>query len=1498
MRSIRGWLLLCGLMIATVVALVGLEPTPVRGVSEAETTGAAEAAVRFVVATDGPLPAGLDAECRDEALGLYVLRARPSALAEQLDGLEGVRYWAPDPVLFVAGSCCGFAEGNFRAGLDEALAAERVDLSAWLGRAGGETRGEGVTVAVLDTGLDREHPDLSGSILTPIDVRGEGVRVDANGHGTAMASLVAAHNHDGLLGVAPRATLLPVLVADRAGRARASDVASGIRRAVDAGARVVLLAMGTRNDARVLREAAAYAEQNGALLVAAGGNENPGQLLFPAALPGVLAVGSADLAGALSNRTVISPGVDLYAPGEDALVALPGGLRGRVGGTSVAAARVAGLAALLLARNADLSPAALRGLLLGSSGPVADLAGLEELLPAGLCAPERAWDRALPETRSARVELVRSLPRRPVDGAAAQLRARVRNGGTVPLTGLEVVFRLESAIVGRAPLPPLAPGEALEVVTSGTLAWTEGVVLSAAIDGLPGAEAARTELRFADLPRPDLSVRGLRLQAEGDSVRLVAAVENLGAHTAALDGARFSLAGATRAIDGARLAPGEATELSCLFPRPADDDQLPAQVVLPSAGELDGFDNTWQSTLFLTGATAPLRGQYQQSNGVDFILDAPWRVNPNVAYVPLLAYAASRGSTDSSLRLAIDGLTVTVKDQPGSGAAGVVAYACDRSTASVAPTGLEIVDELGIPTGSDVAFEGTQWTVNGRYRLLKLPVAALPATRPATVYLDTLVEWETERPIIWSFSHKSTGKHRKVLKVTLADEDLPRLPGEGHYYDVHYHSESEWHFGDTFDILAPRKAYGGPHLMFRESAYALGLIDDPSDVFEKLCTTDHNCFYNEAGGNPDDPDYRPPYGFIAPDGSGRSEFEQARQQYGRTAGEEIAVSHSNLFSGLLPVPLGAHMLLYQASHIEGPWHGGSSLSQQFNAGDPLVLESLLVELAQRERSEHQHAFAYSAHAFGGSFDWGDTKRHRALALSAAPSDEFAHVEGTGFVFKGHQLWNGRGPRSLATSKIDFEDLNPWTDTDFVDGSESWDGSLYRGLAQYHDDLSELLAFSFDAAPERRFIRKSFILGGSDAHGDFNYGDSRLATLIGIPATFSVDDSAFGKVRSYVLGAGKSGASAADRRLAALASGNAICTDGPLLDVRLDSEVRFDGTSLVWDATATQGADADGRIGGDGTFDGGFTALVPSGARSAFLYRYAESDELGGPVGTIHIYRDDLGAPNPTWDRNGTPVLQSRGRLAPNGAQLALQEALDPVEEGVVDGLCAFSFGAFTQGDPDLGTLPVDATRCFTNPVWAAPVTVTVTAVAPVSGKIPAGGLTVELDFPISMGAPLALELKALDTAGVSTDAAGAALSTLSGSWSTAAGVEHGRFTATNDQELPLNLDRWPDPQTVTFVVYTRDTPDDTFGNPLHRFAFTFEQPGIGTGGGTGVGGSTAGSPSTGPGPTASSGGSGGGGGGCAVTTRPAAPLFALIALALLVWASSQLRPKSAMSLLR
>lgn len=216
----------------------------------------------------------------------------------------------------------------------EAIGADR-DRSDW---------GRGITVAVLDTGIT-DHPQLEQVRLSRMDLVQDGQPVD--GHGTAMASLIAgADPAEG--GVAPAVNLLDIRVADAKGESTTALVAQGIMTAVDQGARVINISLGTNADAPVLRRAVEYALGRGVVIVAAAGNEQANALAYPAGYAGVVSVAAVDANGVQAFFSNSGDGLVVAAPGVGIVSAYRDNQRVISSGTSQAAALTSGVVATML----------------------------------------------------------------------------------------------------------------------------------------------------------------------------------------------------------------------------------------------------------------------------------------------------------------------------------------------------------------------------------------------------------------------------------------------------------------------------------------------------------------------------------------------------------------------------------------------------------------------------------------------------------------------------------------------------------------------------------------------------------------------------------------------------------------------------------------------------------------------------------------------------------------------------------------------------------------------------------------------------------------------------------------------------------------------------------------------------------------------------------------------------------------------------------------------
>ncbi len=214
-------------------------------------------------------------------------------------------------------------------------------------------------VAVLDTGVDAAHPDLTGRLVAGHNAVAPGSPPsDENGHGTFVTGVIAANtnNGTGIAGVTWNGRVMPIKVfGDEL--AYDSDIAAGIVWAVDHSARVINMSLGGPGESPLLHTAVRYATDRNVVVVASSGNEGSGVAQYPAALPEVFAVGATDDNGRLVDFSSYGDWLDLAAPGFDIISTIPGAAFAFGSGTSFAAPIVAGVAALVRAQNPALTQA-------------------------------------------------------------------------------------------------------------------------------------------------------------------------------------------------------------------------------------------------------------------------------------------------------------------------------------------------------------------------------------------------------------------------------------------------------------------------------------------------------------------------------------------------------------------------------------------------------------------------------------------------------------------------------------------------------------------------------------------------------------------------------------------------------------------------------------------------------------------------------------------------------------------------------------------------------------------------------------------------------------------------------------------------------------------------------------------------------------------------------------------------------------------------------------
>ncbi|QTA80875.1 Peptidase S8/S53 domain-containing protein [Desulfonema limicola] len=220
-----------------------------------------------------------------------------------------------------------------------------------------QTNGEGIKVAVLDTGIAFQHTDFRGAIIDSVDFTDSPAGAsDLNGHGTHVAGIIAARKDSrGVVGVAPLSSLLIAKVLGDDGYGRESWVADGIRWAVQKGAHIISMSMGAPGYSRMIHDAIREAVAVNVFVICAAGNNGSriGAVDCPGRFPETIAVGSIDRRQEISSFSSIGMQVDIVAPGDRILSTYPPNTFSTISGTSMATPFVSGVAALMLAKHRD-----------------------------------------------------------------------------------------------------------------------------------------------------------------------------------------------------------------------------------------------------------------------------------------------------------------------------------------------------------------------------------------------------------------------------------------------------------------------------------------------------------------------------------------------------------------------------------------------------------------------------------------------------------------------------------------------------------------------------------------------------------------------------------------------------------------------------------------------------------------------------------------------------------------------------------------------------------------------------------------------------------------------------------------------------------------------------------------------------------------------------------------------------------------------------------------
>jgi len=220
------------------------------------------------------------------------------------------------------------------------------------------TRGsKKIKIAVVDTGVDLDHPDLKGRLQKGYNIVANNDNPDDdNGHGTHVAGIIASdtNNKKGVAGITWYNPIIPVKVMDSKGQGGSFNIAKGVRWAADHGADVINLSLGNYQSCEVMNDAVEYALKKNVVVVASAGNDNTNQPTYPAAIPGVISVAAVDWDGKRADFSNYGDYIDVAAPGVEIPSTYFKSQYASLSGTSMAAPHVSALAGLIRSVNPKL----------------------------------------------------------------------------------------------------------------------------------------------------------------------------------------------------------------------------------------------------------------------------------------------------------------------------------------------------------------------------------------------------------------------------------------------------------------------------------------------------------------------------------------------------------------------------------------------------------------------------------------------------------------------------------------------------------------------------------------------------------------------------------------------------------------------------------------------------------------------------------------------------------------------------------------------------------------------------------------------------------------------------------------------------------------------------------------------------------------------------------------------------------------------------------------
>ncbi len=1298
-------------------------------------------------------------------------------------------------------------------------------------------------IAVIDSGVDANSPDLAGKLVPGFDfVEGDSDPDDILGHGTEMAGiLVSTGIHPG---ICTDCRVMPLKVTHELGLAGQNLIADAIEFAIASGADAIMVGVATGGSGSDLTAAVNAAEAAGIPIVAPAGNEQLEQTFYPAAHLSVISVVALDPNQRLSsfaNSTLLET---VAEQGE----LLPSTVdpNGVMGGSSVSAARVAGAVGLLLTTNSTLTPAQLRQIIHFGVDPL-PIDRFDEFFEMGALNTSKAFARSASDFSDIAVTRLTRFPDTPIAGQDHFVRARFINQGNVPTTvNLPISVVVDSVVVVTGAIPSLGLGESLELdlpLPAGLVGTTASVTITAAGDTgeTELANNSRSTLvSYVTDPIHDVQLEIGALSdpiVEADTLSIPITVRNRGNQNEPNVTVDLFIDAEPIQSFAVSLDAGDETQLVGSWTLPLEPQGYAALRVSVSIADpdVDAFGDDWYFTLRPQSQDEPAITQYADiPEAFQVVMDAPWMTVRS--YAPVLfflpEFPADAYFIDHFEIFNIKIAQFNPLDLKGKGE--LIARDVVNSIKPELLNGIEAVTAFGqvLPGGAGVT-DGRVFKRMWHY-ILRVPRdkidPAIPAGESAFRHIVALTRYRKYRK-----NHPQHYDWTRTLKILFSSEELPRFDARDRHYDVHVHTIAEQTSWLPVNPNAGRKNYGGPVVMLLESAYALGMVKNQVTVTEssggpeiftgyknKIVTTDHSVFYSgntETGSKEDyDSGIAPSWG-PTDDTNGRdTEFEWYRDVFGNTAAEEIALKTPFLTQ---VIPSGYHFLAYQSNHFEGPWNGGSL--------NPWTMEKALRHMDTNGLLPGIN-FAYAAHPNFKPQDYPETYFDQAIGLRSNNSSTgpAIHTPSGEFIYRGSQLWNEKEEGIRAINLSEIKRLDPFSQASKhrFEIDNEWEELLDESLKDYYDRLANAMIFSFQKS-DRTFIRKIYMAGGSDAHGDFNYKDDvrataaawvidlkRFTALGSVKEGAKVTSNAFARVRTYTLVHDRKDASSDPNNtieaVRAYRDGNTVLTDGPLAMFWIDSDARHDangGTENVdrWHDATVLFENQEGRIGGGGDLDGARSAIIPQNDDVFIQTMWRGGIQPGATNEPNHftlrkIEREMFGS---AFRAKKTEISLP---VDPNGDPLA-GSLQDPLEE------MAALFLEFKDDDVK--------ERALTNAVWTIPLEIELRIQAP----CPTLEVIGFFDFPISIHTHSGVYIQQLDATGVSQDP-NVRLEPLrpeDAGWLNRGNVSHRLWAG--KAEIACQDDRWdsvnhiPDPNYQSFVIWMND-PQENGQNILNDVGAT------------------------------------------------------------------------------